>query len=385
MGCTDNDGDGICAEDDCNDSDKTIGKVGSSCDDKNPNTENDRLQGDCTCKGTPIGCTDYDGDGVCAEDDCDDNNAQIRGVGSSCDDGNPNTDNDRRQSDCSCEGTPNGGGTSGDCDAITVQEGSGTITIGNFGGAIPLIKTWAKDQGWIVKTYCDDETCGDPYTINTGSGRFKVEIKLFSDRLWGNEICTVVKENVVVAGSRSAGRLAFSAYSSQEEISIQWVTNTGWRNSHYEVQRSGDGKEFETITMADNQNSTDENTYYQHKDLQPSEGINYYRLKQVYTDQTYDFSEIHQVNFIPITTFAVFPNPAKDEVFINLKEYAGKKVNLVIYNQFGQAVFRQQIEQAPVDAQRISLKAFDNGLHMVQLTTEGKPVVSRKLLVAKTY
>ena len=53
------------------------------------------------------GCTDNDGDGVCQPTDCDDNNPNIPAtVGSLCDDGNANTENDVIQSDgCTCAGT----------------------------------------------------------------------------------------------------------------------------------------------------------------------------------------------------------------------------------------------------------------------------------------
>lgn len=56
-GCTDNDGDGICVPDDCNDNDATLpAPVGAACDDFNSNTTNDVIQNDgCSCAGTPIG------------------------------------------------------------------------------------------------------------------------------------------------------------------------------------------------------------------------------------------------------------------------------------------------------------------------------------------
>ncbi|HFA52206.1 MAG TPA: hypothetical protein ENJ95_24575 [Bacteroidetes bacterium] len=58
---------------------------------------------------------DADGDGVCADVDCNDNDPNITTftVGSACDDGDANTENDAIQADgCTCAGTPIGGGTS---------------------------------------------------------------------------------------------------------------------------------------------------------------------------------------------------------------------------------------------------------------------------------
>ena len=106
----DADGDGICADVDCDDNDATIGQAGDACDDGDANTSNDILQADCTCAGILPPCFnnggDADGDGVCANSDCDDNDAAISAAGDSCDDGDATTENDVIQSDCSCAGTP---------------------------------------------------------------------------------------------------------------------------------------------------------------------------------------------------------------------------------------------------------------------------------------
>ncbi len=55
-GCTDNDNDGVCEGEDCDDNDPSVPTApGTACDDGDPNTENDIIQSDgCTCEGTPI-------------------------------------------------------------------------------------------------------------------------------------------------------------------------------------------------------------------------------------------------------------------------------------------------------------------------------------------
>ena len=121
IACIDNggdtDGDGVCADEDCNDNDATIGAkqtTGTACDDGDATTENDQIQADgCSCTGTKIACIDNggdaDGDGICADEDCNDNDATIgakQTAGTACDDGDVTTENDQIQADgCSCAGT----------------------------------------------------------------------------------------------------------------------------------------------------------------------------------------------------------------------------------------------------------------------------------------
>ena len=87
LGCSDDDGDGVCNVDDqCADFDDNL--IGTPCDDGDPCTEND-VYGCDTCTGDPA--TDSDGDGVCdAIDNCpndpnpNQNDSDGDGVGDVC-------------------------------------------------------------------------------------------------------------------------------------------------------------------------------------------------------------------------------------------------------------------------------------------------------------
>ncbi len=130
----DNDNDGQNSSVDCDDNNPNIGPiqaVGTACDDGNPNTVNDVIQaGGCMCAGTffnPNACInnggDADMDGICADIDCNDNNAAIgarQTPGTACNDGNSNTANDVILADgCSCAGTIINTNTDNDNDGFT--------------------------------------------------------------------------------------------------------------------------------------------------------------------------------------------------------------------------------------------------------------------------
>ena len=78
------------------------------------------LKDAATAFGTGGTCTDNDGDGVCAADDCNDNDPNVpTAAGTVCDDGDAGTINDVIQSDgCTCAGETSGGTTYA-CDAPT--------------------------------------------------------------------------------------------------------------------------------------------------------------------------------------------------------------------------------------------------------------------------
>ncbi len=127
-------------------------------------------------------CTDQDNDGICAEDDCDDDNASIpTNPGTSCDDGNPNTINDMIQSDrCTCAGEPN---TSEECN-ISYSLGAGSISVSGLTAA--HIKVRIYNSNWIEIYECFDN-CSNPQVINLPQGEYVLDVLLMNDD-W-NKIC----------------------------------------------------------------------------------------------------------------------------------------------------------------------------------------------------
>ncbi len=101
--CTSNggdaDGDGICADVDCNDNDPNLGL------DRDGDGVYDCY--DCNDNNSSMPNNDHDCDGILTSNDCNDNDSTILyGPGSSCNDGNSNTTNDMYDSNCICVGTP---------------------------------------------------------------------------------------------------------------------------------------------------------------------------------------------------------------------------------------------------------------------------------------
>ena len=125
------------------------------------------------------GCTDNDNDGVCANDDCDDNNPNVpAAVGSSCNDNNPNTTGDVIQADgCSCAGTPVGGGDP-DCNDISITTGNQTIVVSGLDGA-PISSLQIFNAQWQQEFSCF-ANCGATETVNVAAGTYYVYAKYYT-------------------------------------------------------------------------------------------------------------------------------------------------------------------------------------------------------------
>ncbi len=203
LGCTDLDNDGVCAADDCNDRNANLPAApGTACSDGNSSTINDIIQTDgCTCQGTIPGCTDLDNDGVCAADDCNDQNANLPAApGTACNDGNTSTINDIIQADgCTCQGTTTGGnsGGSANCDDIQVIGGVGQITLSNLTAHSENIQIIGAPTNWQTVPVCDGD-CSDPLVINNlDPGEYFIKLNSFGN---DNTYCYVQLTTTVTQG-----------------------------------------------------------------------------------------------------------------------------------------------------------------------------------------
>jgi hypothetical protein len=155
-GCTDADGDGTCAPEDC--------------DDGNPGTHpgaaeacGNALDDDCDgATDEDCGCMDEDGDGFCPPDDCHDGNRYINpGAAERC----------RNEADDDCDGATDencdctDGDGDGYCPPDDCNDGSASI----HPGADPMC-AWGHDDDCDTRIDNDEPACGGPETGDGGCG-----------------------------------------------------------------------------------------------------------------------------------------------------------------------------------------------------------------------
>lgn len=103
----------------------------------------------------------------------------------------------------------------------------------------------------------------------------------------------------------------------QYSILISWATLTEVNNDFFELQRSGDGKNWYPIaTIAGSGNSTQKQQYFFRDYCVPYNRC-YYRLKQVDFDGRFQYSAIRTVAFENRPAIRYYPNPAHAHLFIS--------------------------------------------------------------------
>lgn len=113
----------------------------------------------------------------------------------------------------------------------------------------------------------------------------------------------------------------FKAQAFDKSVALAWQTAQEINFSHFDVERSADGYHFQKIGQVAGHGNTQVAHQYDFEDLSPLAGHNYYRLKQVDFDQTFEYSPIEVVrveNGGPVAR--LFPTVAQDQLTIEFAE-----------------------------------------------------------------
>ncbi len=143
---------------------------------------------------------------------------------------------------------------------------------------------------------------------------------------------------------------------------LNFATASETNNSHFEIQHSNSGRDFQSIgSIEGHGNSTSANHYhFIHK--KPNEGTNYYRVKQVDFDDEYEYSNIAVVSHKP-QSFTFYPNPTNDNINLLISETK----QVTIYTALGVVLDRFELEAGD---QELFLKKYGQSILLLQVGEE---------------
>ncbi|MEO1434996.1 MAG: LamG-like jellyroll fold domain-containing protein [Bacteroidota bacterium] len=165
----------------------------------------------------------------------------------------------------------------------------------------------------------------------------------------------------------------FTGTEQDQQVLLEWHTETELNNDYFEVQRSSNGLLFEAIGRVQGAGSTDLPQFYNLLDETPNFGDNYYRLKQVDFDGTYEFSEVVVVSVYPKgEALDLYPNVVSDLTILEWRSQTEGPDLIEIVDELGRIVKRVPI-QTLRGANRIDLNVSELPVGAYFLRLASKP------------
>jgi IgA Peptidase M64/Secretion system C-terminal sorting domain len=174
--------------------------------------------------------------------------------------------------------------------------------------------------------------------------------------------------------------LNFDAKREQNHALLTWQTAQEQNVSHFEVQRSYDGKNFQSIGFVKAQNRLTKSDY-RFVDNSTLRGATYYRIEQFDNDKKSTFSPIRTLEKSDKFYYKISPNPASDVVNISGNTDYNTKIKIEMYNALGAKVYDYALENVENTYQHeFSVRDLPNGAYILVLNLQNGFSIKEQIL-----
>ena len=157
----------------------------------------------------------------------------------------------------------------------------------------------------------------------------------------------------------------FTVEAMEDAIELKWETASEISNKGFEIEKLTLNKKWIPFAWVDGNHSTAQTSNYSYIDENPLDGLNYYRLKQVDEDNSFEYSNIVEINWTKIDNhFILYPNPAKDIINIGLSS-PNEIGHLRVFDTLGHLIIDSNSPEKQLD-----IFALQPGIYILQVQTQ---------------
>lgn len=181
-------------------------------------------------------------------------------------------------------------------------------------------------------------------------------------------------------GSLPITLLSFTAEPKEDHVALNWVTTSEENNSHFRIERSINGFDFEIVGFLDGAGTTNQSNSYEFKDHLPINGLSFYRLIDIDFAGEENPSELLSIEYSkPQAEVKVYPNPAAIGESFKIDVAPDVKVGLVqLYQLNGVTVnstYRRSGDQLIIEPRGVK-----GGLYLLSVVLDGQSFKFRVII-----
>lgn len=310
---------------------------------------------------------DTDGDGVCADVDCNDNEPNIGAIGTTCNDNNACTTSDQLDANCNCVGIFEDSDNDGICDANDICPG-GDDSIDSDNDGTP--------------DFCDCNILTNAFNPNTlehvGAGSTSVSITFASPV---NTVDFEISNLNASTNGKPSQRFIDSA-------EVRYIDSDG--NTIIHGTYSGDNQNTASISIPAQITQVTVTLSDSYDGNSPSISINLSNVTSCsinasVTENNIEYSidselNANAVGLLP-SDISIFPNPASDKVNVLFHTEPEAFYTIQLKNVLGQTFYEQRIKAfEKLTIQNIETSVMDAGIYFIIIQSNNKHI-SKRLII----
>lgn len=167
--------------------------------------------------------------------------------------------------------------------------------------------------------------------------------------------------------------VSFKAVAQQNQVLLQWTTASERDNDRFEVERSQDGRKFTLIGQVKGKGTSTLTNSYSFTDRNPGTGVNYYRLRQVDYDGTFEYSKTLAAHLKEASTSVkAYPNPFSHSVLVGIATKTAGPIQVTVADAQGRVVIEQKINsEGRYSTLELSTQQLATGVYFLRVTGGG--------------
>ena len=160
------------------------------------------------------------------------------------------------------------------------------------------------------------------------------------------------------------------------QVKLSWETVQEVENAGFEVEMSADARNFEKIGFLKGQGNNKTVASYEMMHTNSIGG--YFRLKQIDTNGKFVYSKIIYIDGTSASVIRIYPNPATDNLTIDLGELkTNESAKAIFRNMLGVVVGEKNLSQVQTD---IALGHLAKGIYILEINKNGKKIIEKVVL-----
>jgi hypothetical protein len=173
--------------------------------------------------------------------------------------------------------------------------------------------------------------------------------------------------------------VSFTASVNNKTVNVAWTVSQSIDNKGFNVERSFDGKTWETLAFIDDTAADfSGEQMYSFVDRDPAPGNNYYRINQVDYSNANSYSDIKVAVLSSSDKISIWPNPAKDVVYVQNNETEGGS-KMQIFDLFGKMIASNTLHSGnnSINVSNLSAGAYIVHISKANGETENQKIVKQ--------
>ncbi|MBK7338347.1 MAG: T9SS type A sorting domain-containing protein [Saprospirales bacterium] len=167
-------------------------------------------------------------------------------------------------------------------------------------------------------------------------------------------------------------------------VDLDWSTASESNNEGFDIERSANGRDWESIAFVPGAGTTSEVQNYQFTDpayaiASAGAALIYYRLKQTDFSGAFEYSPIRIVEIHSQNDIRVFPNPADEEISIAFSQATAERGLVQLFNQQGRLVVEEPLSPQTTEHQ-LRLSSLPAGIYILRATV-GREQWTKRVVV----